>query len=71
MSSRNLDERVDLRAGSSVSFALTATVAAFPETPVSNIASVAVPAPITDPVLNNNVASDGPDVRGVFRDGME
>jgi uncharacterized repeat protein (TIGR01451 family) len=67
----NLDQRVVLPAGSSVEFLLTATVAALPETPVSNIASVTLPAAITDPELGNNVASDGPDIRGLFRDGLE
>lgn len=67
----NLDQRVVLPAGSSVEFLLTATVAALPETPVSNIASVTLPAAITDPELGNNVATDGPDIRGLFRDGLE
>jgi len=69
--SGNLDERVDLPSGASVQFTLTASVAALPETPVSNIASVTPPAPLDDPTLANNVGSDGPDVRGLFRDGLE
>ena len=60
-----------LPSGSSVRFLLTASAAALPETPVSNIASVTLPATITDPELNNNVASDGPDIRGLFPDGLE
>lgn len=67
----NLDQNVLLPMGSSVQFLLTATVAALPETPVSNIASVTPPAAISDPELSNNVASDGPDIRGLFRDGLE
>ena len=67
----NLDQNVLLPMGSSVQFLLTATVAALPETPVSNIASVTPPAAISDPQLSNNVASDGPDIRGLFRDGLE
>jgi len=69
--SGNLDQPVDLPAGASVRFTLTAQVAALPETPISNIASVTAPSPIDDPTLSNNVASDGPDLRGVFRDGFE
>ncbi len=67
----NLDQSVTLPASSSVQFLLTTTVASMPETPVSNIASVSLPAAITDPELGNNVASDGPDIRGLFRDGLE
>ncbi|HWS28057.1 MAG TPA: putative Ig domain-containing protein, partial [Xanthomonadales bacterium] len=66
-----IDERVDLPLGSSVTILLTATVAALPETPVSNLVSVTLPAPFTDPNLQNNVATDGPDIRGLFRDGLE
>lgn len=68
--SGNLDELVDLPAGASAQFTLTAEVAALPETPVSNIASVTPPAGVTDPNLSNNVASDGPDIRGIFRAGF-
>jgi len=67
----NLDQPVNLPVGASVRFTLTALVAPLPETPVSNVTSVTPPSPIVDPNLNNNVASDGPDVRGVFRDGFE
>lgn len=69
--SGNLDQRVDLPIGGSVEFLLTATVAALPETPVSNLASVTPPVPIDDPQLSNNVATDGPDLRGLFRDGFQ
>ncbi len=55
----------------SVSFRLTASVAALPETPVSILVSAEVPTPFTDPDTASNVATDGPDLRGVFRDGME
>ncbi len=67
----NLDQPVNLPVGASVRFTLTALVASLPETPVSNVTSVTPPSPIVDPNLNNNVASDGPDVRGVFRAGFE
>ncbi|MBP8296545.1 MAG: hypothetical protein KAX84_10595 [Burkholderiales bacterium] len=66
-----LDELIDLPLGSSVTFLLTATVAPLPETPVSNLVSVTLPAPFTDPNLQNNVATDGPDIRGLFRDGFD
>lgn len=69
--SGNLDQRVDLPVGGSVEFLLTATVAALPETPVSNVAAVSPPVPIDDPQLGNNVASDGPDIRGLYRNGFE
>ncbi len=65
--SGNLDELVDLPVGASAQFTLIAEVAALPETPISNIASVTPPAGVTDPNLSNNVASDGPDIRGIFR----
>ncbi len=66
-----LDSSVDLPAASSVQFIFSALPNAGSETPISNVASVTPPAAITDPNLNNNVASDGPDIRGVFRNGFE
>jgi len=39
--------------------------------PISNIATVTPPLGTEDPNLGNNVAIDGPDVRGVFRNGFE
>jgi trimeric autotransporter adhesin len=66
-----LDAVLDLPAGSSVRINFSALPVAGPETPVSNIASVIPPAGITDPSLSNNVATDGPDVRGVFRNDFE
>ena len=66
-----LDERVDLPLGASLTFLLTATVAPLPETPVSNLVSVTLPTPFNDPNLQNNVATDGPDVRGLFRNGFD
>lgn len=61
----------DLPAGSSVQLALTATVAPLPESPVTVLAYVETPAGITDTVPVNNEASDGPDTRGLLRDGFE
>lgn len=40
------------------------------ETPISNAASVTPPAGIADPDVNN-IASDGPDEHGIFRNGLE
>lgn len=61
----------DLLAGSSLQIQLTATPLANPETPVSAIASITEPADTTDSQQSNNLASDGPDWRGVFRDSFE
>ncbi|MFO1496372.1 MAG: fibronectin type III domain-containing protein [Lysobacterales bacterium] len=69
--SGNIDQLVDLPVGASVRFELTATITAVPEVPVSNLASVTVPAPLMDSNTANNVATDGPDVVGIFRDGFE
>ena len=66
-----LDALLDLPANSSVQISFYALPVAGPETPVSNIASLTPPAGFTDPNLGNNVATDGPDVRGVFRHGFE
>ena len=52
-------------------FNLTATPAALPEAPVSNLASIIVPAPIIDANLANNAVTDGPDVVGITHDGFE
>jgi hypothetical protein len=67
----NLDMWVQLPPASSVNIQLTATVAALPEAPVSNLAAVTPPAGIVDGNLNNNVATDGPDIVGLFRDSFD
>ena len=67
----SLDALVDLPANSSARFVFSALPNSGPETPISNAASVTPPAGLNDPNLNNNIASDGPDMRGVFRDGFE
>ena len=69
--SGSLDAMVDLPATSSVQFVFGALPNAGSETPISNIASVTPPAAISDANLNNNVAMDGSDVRGIFRNGFE
>ncbi len=67
----NLDLLVDLPIGSSADITITALLAPLPEDPVSNIASVSLPSAMSDPQLANNIASDGPDTRGIFRDQFE
>ncbi|AVP96254.1 hypothetical protein C7S18_03185 [Ahniella affigens] len=69
--SGSLDVRVDLPVNATVRFVLRAVPNPGSEAPVSNLASVTPPAAISDPNPNNNVATDGPDRRGVFRDGFE
>ncbi len=66
-----LDMLVDLPSGASVQIIFGALPIAGLETPISNIASVTVPAPINDTLTSNNIASDGPDIRGIFRDEFE
>jgi hypothetical protein len=66
-----LDIHVDLPAQSSVEIVFAATADGGSEDPVSNTVSLTPPAGINDPNLANNVASDGPDLRGVFRSGFE
>jgi len=67
----DLDTLVDMPAGASVVIDIDAVLAAFPEDPVSNVAAIEVPDSVSDPDLANNVASDGPDIRGIFRDEFE
>jgi len=66
-----IDRLVDLPVGASVTFVFEALPAQGPATPISNQVSVTPPAGIDDPNLMNNAASDGPDIRGIFRDGFE
>jgi YVTN family beta-propeller protein len=66
-----LDMQVDLPSGASVEIIFGALPIAGTETPISNIASVTVPSPINDTLTSNNIASDGPDIRGIFRDEFE
>jgi YVTN family beta-propeller protein len=67
----NLDIAVDLPIGAGVHIQLDAALAALPEDPVFNVAAVSVPASIIETDPGDNTASDGPDVRGIFRDGFE
>lgn len=66
-----LQQRVDLPVGSSVTYQFSALPIFGPSIPISNVASVTPPVGVTDPNLANNVASDGPDIRGIFKDGFE
>ena len=67
----SFDQRIDLPANSSATILWSGYPAIGPETPITNIASITPPAGVSDPNLANNVASDGPDIRGIFRDGFE
>lgn len=69
--SGDIDVLVDLAPNATVSFLLTATVAAAPEQPASNTVTLTVPGNVADPDTTNNSASDGPDAVGVFGDGFE
>ena len=66
----DIDELVDLPAGSSVEFILMADLQDDLEQPVTNTASVAAPADASDPSTGNNQASDT-DAIGMFADGFE
>lgn len=66
-----LDARIDLPVGAAVQFLFSATPRPAVETPILNTATVNAPAGMQDPNLGNNQATDGPDQRGVFRNGFE
>jgi uncharacterized repeat protein (TIGR01451 family) len=65
-----VDTLVSLAAGSSVTFALTATAQVTPEQVVTNRATVSPPANAPDPVLGNNESIDI-DPIGIFGEGFE
>jgi CSLREA domain-containing protein/uncharacterized repeat protein (TIGR01451 family) len=65
-----VDTLVSLAAGSTVTFALTATAQITPEQVVSNRATVTPPVNAPDPVLGNNESLDV-DAIGVFGEGFE
>jgi uncharacterized repeat protein (TIGR01451 family)/CSLREA domain-containing protein len=65
-----VDTLVRLAAGSSVTFALTATAQIAPEQVVTNTATVTPPANAPDPVPGNNVSIDVDEI-GVFGEGFE
>lgn len=60
-----------LGVGGVVTFTVSADWPALPEEPVSYTALATVPTGFTDPVPTNNLATDGPDQRGVFRSGFD
>jgi hypothetical protein len=61
---------MDLARDGSVRYRVSMTPAPGAETPLSIVAS-AEGFRMPDPDLTNNVASDGPDIRGIFRNGLE
>jgi CSLREA domain-containing protein/uncharacterized repeat protein (TIGR01451 family) len=65
-----VDTLVNLAAGSSVTFALTATAQIAPEQVVTNTATVTPPANAPDPVPANNQSVDVDEI-GVFGEGFE
>ncbi len=67
----DLNARVDLPINVPVQIIYRVMYDPAAETPVSRIVTVLTPNGITDPDLTNNVASDGPDRLGVFRDQFE
>jgi YVTN family beta-propeller protein len=67
----NLDALVTLPPHTRVSFLLTTAVPPLPELPISNTASVSVPNDVADPATANNSATDGPDLRVLFRDDFD
>ncbi|GAB4118708.1 MAG: hypothetical protein Tsb0027_12300 [Wenzhouxiangellaceae bacterium] len=66
----DIDELVDLPAGSSVVFTLIADLLDDLEQPITNTASVVAPTDASDPSSANNQASDT-DAIGMFADGFE
>jgi len=66
----DIDELVDLPAGSSVVFTLIADLQDDLEQPITNTASVVAPSDASDPSSANNQASDT-DAIGMFADGFE
>ena len=69
--SGNVDFLADLPAGASLAITLRVPVPALPETPLTNSASISVPAAWRDTNATNDSATDGPDARGIFRSGFE
>ena len=67
----DVDVQVDIAGQSTVTFLLTATIAAQPEAPVSGTATITTPNSVDDPIVSNNSATDGPDGVGIFADGFE
>jgi|GEM_PF-1724737 len=68
--SGDLDDTVDIAAGATLSYELTATALADPERPIDNTATIAAPAGIPDANPGNDSASDV-DVVGLFADGFD
>ncbi|ODU32884.1 MAG: hypothetical protein ABS97_14350 [Lysobacteraceae bacterium SCN 69-320] len=66
-----IDATVNLPAGSSLQYTLSGTVPVLPETPLVHGVSVLAPVSVVDGNAANDVAVDGPDAVGVFRNGFE
>jgi Domain of unknown function DUF11/Fibronectin type III domain len=69
--SGGIDTLVNLAPNATLSFLLTATVAATPEQPASSTVTLTVPGSVADPNEANNSATDGPDAVGLFADGFD
>jgi len=67
----DIDAVIDLPAGRSVIFVLTATTSTDIEAEVVNEAEVIAPADVVDPNPANNVDTDRSNLNGVFQDGFE
>ncbi len=67
----DLQQTIDLPPGGELLFEVTGLLAALPEDPVSNTATITPPPGLADPDLANNSSTDGPDHRGLFADGFE
>jgi len=68
--SGDIDQLVDIAAGSGLQFELTASVALGPEVPISNSASVTRPAGDQETVLSDNLSTDTDPIR-MYVDGFE
>jgi uncharacterized repeat protein (TIGR01451 family) len=69
--SGNIADSVDLPAGASVTYTAQCTVSPSATGPVSNTASVAPPAGVTDPVPGNNSATDVDNLPAILADDFE
>ena len=65
-----IDSTVSLAPGGVLAYAFTATIAAGPEQPLTQTATITPVSPTTDPVPANNTASDT-DPMGLLADGFE
>lgn len=66
-----ISSTLDLPAGGSLQYSLSGSVPLLPETPLVHSVSVLAPGSVIDGNAANDMASDGPDPVGVFRDGFD